>query len=313
MLRGRTDEDEDDNDNNNNSGVDNAVEIIRLLLEADTSNPKDSLSVKDLYESLPMHTAVRYNAPPAVIRLLLDAEGSSERSLSSLSLYTEGLHGQFPLTVACRSGNPSPEVLRLLLDDADNTNSCPRQRPSTVLHKDATGRLPVHVFMLRNTCPTSLRILLNAMLGIMRLGLDVWKSQMLRDLIGAMDGSSGLYERDFTTRDKLDVICTELRVWYETCVALELVVWKIGCERVKNERRRTITRTPTGDGNEDTSNGTSEFRNNCRIVSGAEIIVPNVLSFLEQEPVENILDRFASYGYLGSGCKTNDVTKRAKP
>jgi len=181
------------------------------------------------------------------------------------------------------------------------------EKPSTVLHKDATGRLPIHVFMLRNTCPICLRILLNAMLGcktkkasptitsrnsILRLGLDAWKRQLLRGLIGAMDGDD-LHERDFTTRDKLDLICIELRVLYETCIALELVAWNISCIKGWQEERIGREIPAEFDDIDDSS-----FRKHRRIVSGAEIIVPNVISFLEDEPVEKILERFRSYGYL---------------
>ncbi len=269
------------------SHYDETVESIRLLLEADKS--RQTLDIKDVYESLPLHTAARYNAPPKVIDLLLQK--------SRRGLYTEGLHGQFPLTVACRSGSPRPETIKLLLehDDAnargENHHTTTTDEPSTVLHKETTGRLPIHVFMLRNKCEMCLKILLEHMFGtsqyglasrnsILSIGLDNWKLLWTTQIIPAMDGTN-LYERDFTTRDKLDVICEQARIVCEVCFHLELVAWKMSILR-ENEHSKD-----------------PKWKRHRRIVSGAEIIVPNVLSFLEDEPVERILNQFRSYGYLG--------------
>jgi ankyrin repeat protein len=300
-----------------------AVESIRLLLEADKD--KKTLSIFDVYESLPLHTAARYNAPPEVICMLLEGGGGQQHGAKS-GLYTEGFHGQFPLMVACRSGSPRPEVLRILLahDDASASNIYRKQdeQPSTILHKDATGRLPIHVFLLRNTCEICLRILLEGMLGrsrsnnttnnirannnnralpnrnsILAIGLDAWKRQWLREMIPAMDGTN-LYERDFTTRDKLDVICTEARAFWEACVSLELVVWKMSCLSGIREAQETNDQQQEEYCNTKLMED-GGFKRNRRIVSGVESIVPNVLSFLEDEPVERILEQFHSYGYLG--------------
>ena len=279
------------------------VESIRILLEADRD--KTTLSIKDVYESLPIHTAARYNAPPKVISLLLEKSRSG--------LYTKGLHGQFPLTIACRSGSPRPGVLKLLLEH-DDANAREERRsdgnepqPSTVLQKETTGRLPIHVFMLRNKCEKCLRILLEHMFGtcshllpsrnsILSTGLDAWKHLWLTKVIHAMDEKT-IYERDFTTRDKLDVICNEARVVCEACWSLELVTWKMSIlsgvqeeEPIEDRGNSFASKTKIP---EDT-----EWKQNRKIVSGAEVIVPNVLSFLEDEPVERILSQFRSYGYL---------------
>jgi hypothetical protein len=288
----------DGTDTTRNTIANETVEAIRLLLEADRD--KSTLSIKDVYESLPLHTAARYNAPPEVIALLLEA---------GHGLYTEGLHGQFPLTVACRSGSPRPEVLKLLLEHDDAGANSGKHggdkepRPPTILHTDATGRLPIHVFMLRNTCEACLRILLEALFGrsrtnhrsrssILSIGLDEWKRTWLSRTIPAMDGTN-TYERDFTTRDKLDVICSEARAFCEICGSLELVVWKMSCLSGIREEGGDPNLAATTMEKRD-----AKWKQHRRIVSGAEIIVPNVLAFLEDEPVKRILDRFRSYGYL---------------
>ncbi len=277
---------------------DETVESIRLLLDADKD--KSTLSVKDVYESLPLHTAARYNAPPKVISLLLEK--------SRDGLYIEGIHGQFPLTVACRSGDLRPEVLKILLehDDAnarENPMRSGKDQPSTVMHKETTGRLPIHVFMLRNKCEVCLRILLEHMFGtshlglpsrnsILSTGLDNWKRLWLTKVIPAMDGKN-LYERDFTTRDKLDVICSQARVVCEVCLSLELVAWKMSIlSGIRGEPSNT-------DNFATKLLKDNKWKSHRRIVSSAEVIVPNVMSFLQNEPVERIVEQFRSYGYLG--------------
>ncbi|OEU11466.1 hypothetical protein FRACYDRAFT_270753 [Fragilariopsis cylindrus CCMP1102] len=318
------------------------IEIIRLLLEADQE--KSTLYVKDVYDSLPLHTAVRYNASVEVIQLLLENDmhikndnGNNNNNNQNSStaavvvkntLYTEGLHGQYPLTVACRSGNVSSQVLQILLDyDSNNSSSSSKQ---TIFHKDKTGRLPIHIFMLRNTCSKSLQVLLESMLvgRILNVGLDIWKYQMKAIMIHSMT-STTVYERDFMTRDKLDIICTQFELLYEKCIVLELVVWKISCV-IGIIELMTINNNSANDdnNNHDSNNDVSSksasiltssssslslndiitetdvvpvvyaYKTNRRIVSGSEIIVPNILSFLEGEPIINIVQTFQSYGYF---------------
>jgi hypothetical protein len=341
------------------------IEIIRLLLEADQE--KSTLYVKDVYESLPLHTAVRYNAPVEVIQLLLDNDihikynngnnnnqnNNSAVVLTVNTLYTEGLHGQYPLTVACRSGNLSSKVLKILLEYDSNNYSSSKQ---TIFHKDNTGRLPTHVFLLRNKCPESLQVLLDAMIKgrILNVGLDIWKYQIKSIMIHSMNMNStknGVYERDFMTRDKLDIICTQFELLYEICIVLELIVWKISCfvglmELIMDDSDSDSDSDSANNNNNNnnnhgnnndtalksasilTSSSSSSlddilfsclslllplydderekiktktavtYKTNRRIVSGSEIIVPNILSFLEGEPIINIVKTFQSYGYF---------------
>jgi hypothetical protein len=312
------------------------IEIIRLLLEADQE--KSTLYVKDVYDSLPLHTAVRYNAPVEVIQLLVhhdiniknNGNNNNQNSTAVVvnnTLYTEGLHGQYPLTVACRSGNLSSKVLKILLEYDSNNSSSSKQ---TIFHKDNTGRLPIHVFMLRNICSESLQVLLDAMIigRILNVGLDIWKYQIKSIMIHSMN-STNLYERDFMTRDKLDIICTQFELLYEKCIVLELVVWKISCfvglielMNMNNSANNNNNHNSNNDASSKsasilTSSSSSSssslnniitetavvpvvsaYKTNRRIVSGSEIIVPNILSFLEGEPIINIVQTFQSYGYF---------------
>jgi hypothetical protein len=330
--------------------INETIEIIRLLLEADQE--KSTLYVKDVYDSLPLHTALRYNASVEVIQLLLENDmhiknnngnnknnHNNQNSTTAVvvvnnTLYTEGLHGQYPLTVACRSGNVSPQVLQILLDyDSNNSSSSSKQ---TIFQKDKTGRLPIHIFMLRNKCSKSLQVLLESMLvgRILNVGLDIWKHQMKAIMIHSMNNSTNnLYERDFITRDKLDIICTQLELLYETCIVLELVVWKISCV-IGIIELMTINNNSANDDDDNNHDSNSNdassksvsiltsslssslsslndfitetsvvpvvsvYKTNRRIVSGSEIIVPNILSFLEGEPIINIVQIFQSYGYF---------------
>ncbi|KAL3909917.1 MAG: hypothetical protein SGILL_007897 [Bacillariaceae sp.] len=272
----------------------NNFEVIQLLLEADVN--KQTLHVKDVHESLPLHMAARYNAPKAVLDLLLENDPTKE------TLFVEGVYGQFPLTVACR-GNASSEVLQTLLDYDEDKKS--------VFNIDRTGRLPIHVYLLRNRDRACTRLLLEGMVygRIHRVGLDKWKREC-QEMLASMKST---YERDFATRDKLDMIAEEMERFLQRAVLLELAVWKSSCvlgvrayltEASKGDEStaipmKQILQTAEAMADEQSIKFSEEaFKKERHIKSGAEGIIPEVLSFLEDEPIERILNEFQSAGYL---------------
>ena len=297
------------------------VEIVRLLLAADAD--KTTLYVKDRYESLPIHTAARYNAPVEVMELLLkhDRNLTSSGKIQQSTLYTKGYHGQYPLMVACRSGNPSWPVLAVLLR-YDRGNQY-----RTVFATDTAGRLPIHVLVLRTTCPHCVYLVLKTMV----VGRSTsrswarWKYDLSTTILTAL---TTVYERDFTTRDKLEIIATEFRRLYDIGLVLELLVWKLSClvglrdqttstsmthheedehvPRPLDDLIRSIltTRTtspPLMASATTTTTTTHQFKQNRRIVSHAEMIVPHIISFIEEEPIRCILEKFNAYGYIPGG------------
>lgn len=281
----------------------NNVEVIQLLLEADVK--KETIYVKDVHESLPLHMAARYNAPKQVIEILL------EHDSKQTTLFVEGVYGQYPLTVACR-GNASAEMIKVLLDyDKDK---------KSVLNVDRTGRLPIHVYMLQNRDRQCLQLLLEGMIvgRIHRVGLDNWKGEF-RTMLDYMKGT---YERDFGTRDKLDMIGEEILLFIQRATVFELAIWKASCllgvASGLNGRRLDITsfsmkelldlaQGMAEDASEFSSDG---FKKERHVNSGAEIIIPGVLSFLEDEPIVRVLEEFEAAGYLPrtSGATSADET-----
>ena len=82
------------------------TEVVSLLVDSDAS--KQSLYTKADNGSLPLHAAVRYQAPASVVMLLLESEESHRTLLES------DCFGQLPIHAACRNG-AHPDVVDLLL------------------------------------------------------------------------------------------------------------------------------------------------------------------------------------------------------
>jgi hypothetical protein len=121
-------------------------------------------------------------------------------------------------------------------------------------------------------------------------GLDLWKRDV-EHLLRSMQ----THERNFTTRDKLDMICETLRDFRERACVLELAVWRASCLRF--DARFSCMREALDDA---ASGALSPFDARAykverRIRSGADIIVRGVISFLECEPVEALCRKFEDY------------------
>ncbi|KAL7432086.1 hypothetical protein ACHAXM_002933 [Skeletonema potamos] len=250
------------------------TEVVELLVDRDSS--KQTLYTKADNGSLPIHTAARYSAPASVIALLLDS-AQSRRTLLEPDVF-----GQLPLHAACRNG-ASPDVIGLLLNfDGEK---------ETVMIEDNVGRLPVHLALLHTTKDQIevVELILQHMIctRMERKGLDLWKTEM-KNMLTSME----TYERDFTTRDKLDIICDAMRNFKERVFTLELAVWRASCLQF-DPRFRSM---------EDVFEHESSqvfgvfdahaYKVDCRIKSGADIIVRDVISFVENEPMEEIMDQF---------------------
>mmetsp|Transcript_24166 Transcript_24166/g.35816 ORF Transcript_24166/g.35816 Transcript_24166/m.35816 type:complete len:383 (-) Transcript_24166:2437-3585(-) len=235
--------------------------VIKLLLEYDEN--KQTLLQKDIHGYLPLHMACRYQAPPEVIQLLLESDRSQT------SLYQKEMYGQLPLHVACRCNAPL-QTLQYLIDYDE--------RKMSLLEEDSAGRIPIHTALLRVQNLESIRILLTAMLvGRMeRVGLELWK----RDINSLMKKMK-THERDFTTRDKLDMIVDSLQQMLERVYVLELFVWKSTCLRYSDSER-------VGELSEC-------FKRDCRIKSGAGEIIKHVFPFIEEEHLVKLLEDFAQY------------------
>ena len=206
----------------------------------------------------------RYNASTEAIQVLLDSDASGNLT----SLFTGGTYDQLPIHVACRCTLPPASIALLLEYDKDKR---------TVLMEDNAGRLPLHVAYLRHNHPEVLRLLLRAMLAdrITRVGLDLWKQDMRQCLT-----SLQTHERDFNAADRLEMTQEVIQEYLECACVLELAIWKASMELRKT--------------NFNGSDAQDAFKQECRIKSGAEIIIPGVLSFLAEEPIRKLFEKFAS-------------------
>ena len=231
------------------------------------------------FASLPLHAAIRYKAPASVIHLLL---GNNESTLLE-----PGPYNQLPLHVACRI-SAAPDVVQLLLD-SDVTKSA-------VMRGDDVGRLPIHLALL-HTAENQLDIVKllmeNMLCGRMeKRGLDLWKADMkhVLQLIGTQ-------ERDFTTRDKLDMVRDVIRNLMERVFVLELAVWRASCfefnaqfsstQSVMERLAILAVSDPQFDPN--------AYKTDRRIKSGADIIVRDVIPFLEYGAVDEMVAMLNGY------------------
>jgi ankyrin repeat protein len=253
------------------------AEVVKLLVDSDTT--KSTLYTKADNGSLPIHTAARYDAPASVIALLLDST-ESRRTLLEADIF-----GQLPLHAACRNGATADVVNLLLHYDEDR---------ETVMMEDNVGRLPIHLALLHTRHQTSIEVvqlILQQMIykRMERKGLVLWQKD-----VKSMLNSMQTHERDFTTRDKLDIISDAISNFKERVFTLELAVWKASClqfdskfQSMEDVIEHESLQMPCFDAH--------TYKVDRRIKSGADIIVRDVMSFLENEPVDEIIDQFKNY------------------
>ena len=244
-----------------------SVAVIRLLLEYD-DDKKSTLLIKDHQESLPIHMACRYDAPPSIIQLLLEHQPST--------VLEEGIYGQLPLHIACRCNAP-PKVIELLLRYDSSTNQ-------TVVRQDNIGRLPLHVAFLRNQHIEVIQLILKSMYvsRLERLGLELWKRDMQ-----SFQTQMAEPERDFLTRDNLDFVMAKTQELLDKAHVLELAVWKASCLGFSKKQYSSME-----DVQSSLQDGSTDYKMECRIKSGAEVIVRGVLPFVEEETVMEIIREF---------------------
>lgn len=220
---------------------------------------------------------MRYKAPASVIQLLLTNNEST--------LLEPGPYNQLPLHIACRN-SVAPDVLQLLLA-SDHTKSA-------VIRGDEVDRLPIHLALLHTkdkVCQLDMvEILMDGMLcGRMELrGLDLWKRDM-KHILQLLQ----THERDFTTRDKLDIVMDIIRNFMERVFMLEVAVWRASCLQYNTQYESVeeimeyLSVTEEFDG--------PAYKADRRIKSGADVIVRDVFPFLEREAVDELMSKLRDY------------------
>ncbi len=107
-------------------------------------------------------------------------------------------------------------------------------------------------------------------------GLDLWKCDMQRML-----RSMAAPERDFGTRDMLDMLPETVREFAEHTFTLDLAIWRTSWAQVE----------------EDPSPERDALGRNRRVKCGSDIIVRGVIPFLENKPVEEAIRKMVDSGY----------------
>jgi hypothetical protein len=106
-------------------------------------------------------------------------------------------------------------------------------------------------------------------------GLDHWKGDMKR-LLKSME----THERDFATRDKLDMLCETVREFVERAFVLDLVVWRTSCAQI-----------------EENSSSKPGALDRESVGGRSDIIVRDVIPFLENDVSEEFIRKFVNSGY----------------
>ena len=107
-------------------------------------------------------------------------------------------------------------------------------------------------------------------------GLNLWKcnvQRMLRSMVAP--------ERDFVTRDLLDMLRETVREFAVRVFALDLAVWRMSCVQVEEDP--LSERDVLG-------------RDRC-VRCGSNVIVRGVIPFLENEPAEEAIRKMVDSGY----------------
>ena len=232
--------------------------------------------------SLLLNLAVRYSAPASMIMLLLESPESRHTLLET------DVYGQTPLHASCRRG-AQPDAIRLLLKyDEDK---------ATISKEDNVGRLPIHLALLHSTENQLeiIQLLLEGMLcgRMTNKGLELWKQDISR-----LMNSMHTHERDFTTRDKLDMICETIVEFREKVFALELAVWRVSCLQfdTRFSSMKDVLDYESSSAEESGSTfNPKAYKSECRIRSGADTIVRDVIPFLEQDPIEELMQKLRDY------------------
>jgi hypothetical protein len=209
---------------------------------------------------LPIHYACEEKSPE-VIQLLLDNDTEKKTILE------KDHRGQLPIHYACEEGAPV-EVIQLLLNsDTDK---------KTILEKDDNGRLPIHSACQYAAPVEMIKLLLQASIcdRIEQLGLAQWK-------IGVEELINDMAADDSKTK-KVQEIYERLSKYEEmehTMSLLALAVWRTSCLHWGDIKFKSMQQMEDLWATDDTFDPL-EYKRECRIKSGADVIIRGVLPFL---------------------------------
>jgi hypothetical protein len=213
----------------------------------------------------------RNRAPPKLIRRLLKADVNHD----SITTKTQS-HGRIPLHIALLCRLPFNSLQVLLDYDTDKRS---------VFVQDDYGKLALEYAWYQHstdrtaTTKSTIELVFQSMLHarVEQVGMYQWKNEVLHKMIRPLQYRQLECTRraDFQgTACFLEETCNTLNLLLEKAILLELVAWKMVCVREYGLMPPALN---------------DRQKSECRITSGVDVIVPGVISFLENEPVISLL------------------------
>ena len=181
---------------------------------------RSTLLESDAYGQLPIHAACRNGAHPDVIHLLIQYDITKETvimedNVGRLPLHLTLLHGDSNYNhnivsaveenISSSSVPPNPTYTWFHSSRSSNNNNEVTPPPPTNQQLEVLHLLLCGMFVGR----TEYR------------GVELWKKDIQRILKSMIE----THERDFVTRDKLDMVCDSIRSFMDRACMLELVIY----------------------------------------------------------------------------------------
>jgi ankyrin repeat protein len=236
LLLENDDEDEEDDEDEDDDAVGGCDELSNRFTNeksrASRSSPpggsarqrrssRSTLLESDAYGQLPIHAACRNGAHPDVIHLLIHHDTTKETvimedNVGRLPLHLTLLHGDSNYTshniraveenISSSSVPPNPTYTWFHSSRSSNNNN-----NNEVTPPPTNQQLEVLHLLLRGM-----------FVGRMEYrGVELWKKDLQRILKSMIE----THERDFVTRDKLDMVCDSIQSFMDRARMLELVIY----------------------------------------------------------------------------------------
>lgn len=181
---------------------------------------RSTLLESDAYGQLPIHAACRNGAHPDVIHLLIQYDITKETVIMEDNVGRLPLH----LTLLHGDSNYNHNIVSAVEENI-SSSSVPPNPTYTWFHSSRSSNNNNEV---TPPPPTNqqlevLHLLLCGMfVGRMEYrGVELWKKDIQRILKSMIE----THERDFVTRDKLDMVCDSIRSFMDRACMLELVIY----------------------------------------------------------------------------------------
>ena len=184
---------------------------------------RSTLLESDAYGQLPIHAACRNGAHPDVIRLLIRYDITKETvimedNVGRLPIHLTLLHGD--------SNYTSHNIISAVEENISSSSSVPPNPTYTWFHSSRSSNNNNNNEVTPPPTNQQLEVLHLLLCGMFvgRMeyrGVELWKKDLQRILKSMIE----THERDFVTRDKLDMVCDSIQSFMDRACMLELVIY----------------------------------------------------------------------------------------